>query len=172
MHNTLFSRRLQNASLSALAAIALSQTALAQSEPSQTTPLATINAFYAALASENEEAALAFLTPDATLQAPYNPNGDASDEGIRSFPAALYVKGALMTYDNVVFEDRQYSVADDGTTVWIEAEGRLRVAATGKPYENRYVFKLELEGGKIARITEYTNVATLARDGVTARPPE
>lgn len=127
-----------------------------------------VEAFFDALATEDEGAALSMLTEDAMLSAPYNPNGDASDEGVRIFPAALYVKGAMATYDNLVFVERAYSIADGGRTIWIEAEGRLRVAATGNPYENRYVFKIELEGSKIARITEYTNVATLMNDGVTA----
>lgn len=132
-------------------------------------PIERVDAFYAALAAEDQEAALGMLAPDAMLRAPYNPNGDASDAGIRFFPASMYVVGAMQTYDNLVFEDREYSVADDGGTVWIEAEGRLRVAATGKPYENRYVFKIELGDAGITEITEYTNVATLARDGVTAQ---
>lgn len=128
--------------------------------------------FFSALEREDAETALAMLTDTALLHAPYNPNGDATDAGIRTFPAALYVKGAIGTYDNLVFEDRKFSVADDGQTIWIEAEGRLRVAATGNPYENRYVFKLELASDKIDAITEYTNVATLARDGVTATAPK
>ncbi|MEL6920875.1 MAG: nuclear transport factor 2 family protein [Pseudomonadota bacterium] len=135
---------------------------------SAVSPIERVDAFYAALAAEDQDAALGMLAPDAMLHAPYNPNGDATDAGIRSFPASMYVAGAMQTYDNLVFEDREYSVADDGGTVWIEAEGRLRVAATGKHYENRYVFKIELDDGKIVEITEYTNVATLARDGVTA----
>jgi len=128
--------------------------------------------FFNAMAAEDADTALSLLTPDATLHAPYNPNGDASDAGIRSLPAALYVKGAMVTYDNLVFEDRKYSLADNGQTMWVEAEGRLRVAATGKPYENRYVFKLDFDGDKIASITEYTNVATLTKHGVAATPPK
>ena len=159
-------------SLAAGAAMLLSG-ACAQAPASTATatasPIERVDAFYAALAAEDQEAALGMLAPDAMLHAPYNPNGDATDASIRSFPASMYVVGAMQTYDNLVFEDREYSVADNGGTVWIEAEGRLRVAATGEPYENRYVFKIELGDAGITEITEYTNVATLARDGVTAR---
>ncbi|MEM9177004.1 MAG: nuclear transport factor 2 family protein, partial [Myxococcota bacterium] len=127
--------------------------------------------FFEALADGEAETALSLLTPEAMLYAPYNPNGDASDAGIRAFPASMYVRGALATYDPLVFVERKVSIADEGSVLWIEAEGRLRVAATGRPYENRYVFKIELEGDRIASITEYTNVATLARDGVVATVP-
>ena len=153
--------------LGAIGAVLASGTYAQTPDPAQSS-IERVDAFYAALAAEDQEVALAMLAPGAMLHAPYNPNGDATDAGIRSFPASMYVVGAMQTYDNLVFEDREYSVADDGGTVWIEAEGRLRVAATGKPYENRYVFKIELDDGKIVEITEYTNVATLARDGVTA----
>ncbi len=127
-----------------------------------------IEDFFAALKAEDGDAALAMSTADAMLHAPYNPNGDASDAGIRSFPAGAYVVGAMQTYDNLVFAERDVSVADDGTVIWVEAEGRLRVAETGLPYENRYAFKIELADGAIETITEYTKVATLARDDVTA----
>ena len=151
--------------ISILAALLFTSPALAADRVAQ------VEAFFAAMQAEDEAAALSMLSDGATLHAPYNPNGDASDAGIRSFPAALYIRGALQTYDTLVWEDKVYSVADDGGTVWVEAEGRLTVAATGKPYENRYVFKIVFEDDAIRSITEYTNVATLARDGVTATAP-
>lgn len=163
----LFIRSLFAVSLALSAAVATMT--VAEAGERSAASVARVDAFFAALAAEDKDAALAQLTTNATLHAPYNPNGDATDTGIRSFPAALYVAGAMATYDNLIFEDRKYSVADNSATVWIEAEGRLRVAKTGKPYENRYVFKMELADGKIASITEYTNVVTLARDGVAAR---
>lgn len=124
--------------------------------------------FLEALAAEDADRAIAMLTEDAMVHAPFNPSGDASDDAIRSFPAAMYVTGATLTYDNLVFEDRKFSVADNGQTLWLEAEGRLRVAATDTAYHNRYVFKLDIEDGKISAITEYVNVATLAQTGVPA----
>ena len=156
------------ASASLLTLSALADTPDTAAGANAVSPIERVNVFYAALAAEDPKAALSMLAPGAMLHAPYNPNGDATDAGIRSFPASAYVVGAMATYDNLVFVDRKYSVANDGGTVWIEAEGRLRVAETGKPYENRYVFKIEFSDAGITEITEYTNVATLARDGVTA----
>lgn len=132
-------------------------------------PLQIAEKFFDALEREDSGSALSLLAQGALLHAPYNPNGDATDAGIRTFPAEIYVQGAMATYDNLVFIDRQYSVADDERTIWIEAKGKLRVATTGNPYENRYVFKITLQEGLIESITEYTNVATLARDGVVAQ---
>ncbi len=154
--------------LACVASLSLAAPAHAESEGK-----AIVEAFFATLEEENPEAAFALLSPDAVLVAPYNPNGDASDAGIRRFPARLYVEGAIATYDNLVFTERAWSFADGGRTIWVEAEGRLRVAQTGAPYENRYVFRIDFaEDGRIETITEYTNVATLARDGVTAQAPQ
>jgi len=52
--------------------------------------------------------------------------------------------------------------------LWVEVNGKLSVAHTGKPYHNRYVFKIDFENEKISAITEYTNVATLAKHGIVA----
>lgn len=146
---------------------------LATPAHAETEQKAIVEAFFTALEEENPKAASGLLSPDAVLVAPYNPNGDASDAGIRRFPARLYVEGAIATYDNLVFTDRIWSFADNGKTIWVEAEGRLRVTQTGTPYENRYVFRIDFaDDGKIKTITEYTNVATLARDGVTAQAPQ
>lgn len=127
-----------------------------------------VDAFFAAMQAEDQTAAHELLADGAMIHAPYNPNGDASDKGVRSFPAKLYVSGAMQTYDNLVWVNRQYSIADNGKTVWVEALGRLTVAQTGGDYHNRYVFKIEFDGTKIASITEYTNVATLTNSGVVA----
>lgn len=125
--------------------------------------------FYTALENEDEARLRSLLAEGAMVHAPYNPNGDASDKAVRSFPAMGYLKMAMKVYDNLVFIDRSYSIADSGSTIWVEAKGRLRVAATNKPYHNRYVFKVEFDNDKILSITEYTNVLTLLNHGVPAQ---
>jgi ketosteroid isomerase-like protein len=126
------------------------------------------DAFFEAMFKEDRQAVTALMTEASIVHAPYNPNGDASDAGIRTFPARLYVLGAMQTYDNLKWENKKYSLSDSGQTLWVEANGKLSVAQTGKPYHNRYVFKIDFENDKIATITEYTNVATLAKHGVVA----
>lgn len=94
-------------------------TACTDTAPHTSTPdvqIAIAEDVFAALASEDADLALSMLNPSATLCAPYNPNGDATDAGIRSFPAALYVKGAIGTYDSLVFDNRVDSLADSGET--------------------------------------------------------
>ena len=49
----------------------------------------------------------------------------------------------------------------DGTAAFAEAAGDMR-CATGRPYKNRYVFRFDVEGGRIRRIREYVNPLTSA----------
>jgi ketosteroid isomerase-like protein len=131
----------------------------------------TVMPFFDALAREDMAAAMALAArPDVTINAVFNPNGQTDDASIRTFPLSSYLGIVFRNYENVVFLDRRYSVADTGRTVWVEAEGDLRVAATGTPYRNRYVFKVELENGRISGLSEWVNTVTLTQQGIAARP--
>lgn len=143
---------------------------LAAAASSSPTPQALAERLFAALAKEDLPAAAALFAPGAEFVLPYNPNGDASDTGIRRFPAMGYVTVATRSYDSIDFNERVFTPAADGTTLTVEAEGDLTVAANGQPYRNRYVFKFETAGGKITRVTEYANAVTVAAQGVAARP--
>lgn len=126
---------------------------------------------FAALEAEDTAAAAPLFTPEAQFVLPYNPNGDASDAGVRRFPAMGYVMVAARSYDSLRFANRVATPSVDGRTLFVEAAGSLVVAATGAPYRNRYVFKFETDGKRITRVTEYANTVTLAQQGVTARAP-
>lgn len=127
-----------------------------------------VDAFFAAMENGDEAAASALFTEDAEIVYPYNPNGDASDAAIRRVPARDYTRAASTKYSEIRLVERRYSPVTDGSTMWVEAKGKLRIAATGAAYENRYVFKFKLDGEKISRITEYTNVATVAKSGANS----
>jgi len=49
-----------------------------------------------------------------------------------------------------------------GTNLVGRGEWETICHQTGKPYHNGYVFKIDFENEKIATITDYRNVATLA----------
>lgn len=148
----------------------LLQSAVPAAQPAAQTPAALATRLFDAMAREDLPAAAALFAPGAEFVLPYNPNGDASAAGIRRFPAMGYVTVATRSYDNIRFLEQRATPAADGTTLFVEAEGDLVVAATGQPYRNRYVFKFEAANGRIARVTEYANTVTLAAQGITARP--
>lgn len=143
---------------------------LLQVAPAPAGPAVLADRLFDALSREDVAAASALFAPGAEFVLPYNPNGDASAAGIRRFPAAAYLTVATRSYDSIDFVDRVPIPAADGTTLVIEATGDLTVAANGRPYRNRYVFKFETRDGRITRVTEYANPITVAREGVAARP--
>lgn len=153
-----------------LLALAL-QTAPAAVAAPATTPATLAERLFDAMAREDLPAAAALFAPGAEFVLPYNPDGDASPAGVRRFPAMGYVTVATRSYDDIRFRNRAATPAADGATLFVEAEGDLVNAATGRPYRNRYVFKFETKGGRITRVTEYANTVTLAAQGVAARAP-
>jgi ketosteroid isomerase-like protein len=116
--------------------------------------------FFAALSRRDSVAVGTFWHDDGTVSAAFNPNGDTGDDAIRSAPHALHLVLFLKNYDEIAFHDILPSVADGGDTIWVETRGDLRVAATGTAYQNRYVFKFTIEGGRIKRLVEYANTVT------------
>lgn len=76
-------------------------------------------------------AAAALFAPGPQFVLPYNPNGDATDAGIRRFPAMAYVTVATQSYGNMRFVDPAVTPAANGV-VFIEATGDpIAVAAQG-----------------------------------------
>jgi ketosteroid isomerase-like protein len=140
----------------------------------QTAPASPVSSivvpFFDAVAREDLPAAQVFLTADATVSPMFNPNGQNGAGSVRNFPAATYFGIVSRNFDNIVFSDRVFSVADGGKTVWIEAQGNLVVTATNQPYPNGYVFKINLVEGRISRIQEWANTVTLTQQGIAARP--
>ena len=155
-----------------LFATALTGAPQAYAKPMRTGPVASVvEPFFEAVAREDLVAVQKFITPDSIVQAMFNPNGQNGAAHIRSFPATAYFAIVTRNYENIVFSDRIFSVSRDGRTVWMEAQGNLIVAATGKPYRNGYVFKLTLENGKIKAIQEWVNTVTLTQQGLSAGVP-
>jgi len=150
----------------ASAALALSTSSLASAQ----NPVEDIVVpLFEAVAAEELAKASAFMVEGAMLHAMFNPSGATGDGSVRSFPAAAYFQLVTGNYENIVFDQRSYSVADDGRTVWMEAIGDLRLEANGAPYRNRYVFKISLNSdGKVSEIREWVNTVTLTQQGIAA----
>lgn len=128
-----------------------------------------VDPLFEAVAKEDLAAANTLLVEGAPIQAMFNPNGQTDAASIRTFPATAYFALVSRNYENIVFNERSYSVADDGQTVWMEANGDLKLEKTGTPYRNRYVFKISLnEDGKVTQIREWVNTVTLTQQGIAA----
>jgi len=131
-------------------------------------PLIPVQQFLAAMTAEDKAAAETVLSANAEFVLPFNPNGDATERGMRRFLAPVYLSLAFDNYDNIVYSNPLFHVANNGTTVFVESIGDLKVASTGRPYRNRYIFRFDIYNGRIERVTEYSNPVTAAREGALA----
>jgi ketosteroid isomerase-like protein len=163
---------MKHISLALALTLACTLAACASNTASRPDPITlVVDPFFASVATEDLAAAQTFLAPDAMVQAMFNPNGQNGAAHVRLFPATAYLGIISRNYNNIVFTNRRYSVADGGLTVWMEAQGELVVAATQQPYRNGYVFKLTInDGGRIALLQEWVNTVTLTQQGIAARP--
>ena len=131
-----------------------------------------VTAFFAGLKQRDSAAVQALWHDDGTVSAAFNPSGETSDDAVRTASNAIFLASFLKNYDEIAFHDIVPSVADGGDTIWVETRGDLRVAVTGTPYRNRYVFKFKIEGGRIKHLVEYANTVTQSLHGnkaVTAK---
>jgi len=129
-----------------------------------------IEPIFEAVKNENMDSVRSLLTEDATLHAMFNPNAKTGLGSVRSFSVEAYFELITANYDNIKFVDREYSVADNGQTVWMLAKGDLTLQSNGQPYKNRYVFQFSLnDKGKIVSIREWVNTVTLLKQGIAAR---
>ncbi|WP_298471342.1 nuclear transport factor 2 family protein [uncultured Erythrobacter sp.] len=153
----------------AVAAAALASSPLLAHDPKD--PIETaVDPLFDAVLAEDMSAVSEVIADGAMVHAMFNPNGETGEGSIRSFPATAYFGIVTANYENIEFVDRTYTVSEDKKTVWMEANGNLRVAETGTPYRNRYVFKITInDDGKVANIAEWVNTATLIAQGRTAQ---
>jgi ketosteroid isomerase-like protein len=116
-----------------------------------------VEAFYAAIEAKDAESVEAMLTEDVVVVHPFTFSGATMPE------AEFEGREQVMGYVNGLFTSfSQISIADDGSTVFVEAQGDFIAAQGNLPYRNVYVFKLELRDGQISAIREYYNPVIFA----------
>ena len=131
----------------------------------QSNELAVVQGFLQAVAAEDMRAADTLLSGSAEFVLPFHPSGDVSAAAVRRIPAPVYLSSLFANYDQIVFAEQIAHIANEGRSVFLEAYGDFRVAGSGRPYRNRYLFRFDIYDGRIERITEYRNPVTAARDG-------
>lgn len=68
-----------------------------------------------------------------------------------------YLRTAHATFERLTFRDEQWVVSQDARFVYLHAVGDMVAVPNGKDYDNVYVFRLQLEDGRITEVLEYTN---------------
>jgi ketosteroid isomerase-like protein len=125
--------------------------------------------FFAGFEARNPEAVGNTLTDDASiiikLDLAGTPNPWYAFEGkdhVLAYNASVAAK-----FDRVEFLDKEWTVANDGTAVFLQTNGDILSTAENLDYKNVYVFKVELVDGKVKRVLEYANPVTYANLGIT-----
>ena len=126
---------------------------------------ATVERFFSILEARDRDALVRLLDEDVTTVLPYTASGDTAPEAARTFEGRAatmgYFEGAMKRIEIIRFEKTRITPAQDGHTVFTETRGDMRLA-NGRRYENLYVWRFEVEDGRIANITEYFNPVTAA----------
>ena len=133
--------------------------------PSIDQSLAVVRGYNDAYAAMNYEAVASFLTDDVVHITPFSASGDLQPflhyEGK---PAVLgHVRGVIDRYKRIKLINQVYTVAQDPTVVFLEAQGDMMVVKDSQQYANLYIYKFVLRDGLICHISEYANPVTFAK---------
>ena len=130
-----------------------------------TGPRDVVERFFDTLEARDLAALADLFTEDVTNTLPYVATGDTSPAAMRRFEgqAAVlaYFSGAAERIAQIAFRETEIALGGDGRTVFVENRGDM-VLPDGRPYRNRYVWRFEVEDGRIAGIREYFNPVTAA----------
>jgi ketosteroid isomerase-like protein len=120
-------------------------------------------AYLVALQAKDKEAILAIVTDDFELEVPCNVSGtnDFSDSWRGLEAAKAGWDSAFREIELLRYTDLEFTGGEDGKVAFAEGLGVMKMA-NGRPYDNRYVFRFDVENGKIRRIREYLNPVTSA----------
>jgi ketosteroid isomerase-like protein len=120
-------------------------------------------AYLTALQAKDKEGILAIVTDDFELEVPNNVSGtnDFSDSWRGLEAASAGWDMAFREIEVLHYTDLEFTGGEGGAVAFAEGLGVMKMA-NGRPYENRYVFRFDIENGKIRRIREYLNPVTSA----------
>jgi ketosteroid isomerase-like protein len=128
------------------------------------TPAAALaHAYLVALQAKDKDAILPMLTDDFMLEVPFNRSGtnDLSDSWRGKEDASAKYDDAFRRIMILKYRDIVITPAADPNVAFLEAWGTMEMA-NGRPYDNRYIFRFDVQDGRIRRIREYVNPNTMA----------
>jgi ketosteroid isomerase-like protein len=116
-----------------------------------------------ALQAKDKGAILSILADDFVLEVPCNVSGtnDFSDSWRGIETASEKYDDTFRQIEVLQYAEIEIFGGTDGSVAFAEGLGVMKMA-TGLPYENRYVFRFDVEDGRIKRIREYLNPVTSA----------
>ncbi|GAB6898926.1 nuclear transport factor 2 family protein [Kineosporia succinea] len=130
----------------------------------QTTALDLAKTFVEALEMRDADLIAPHLADDVVEVIPYSNTGKTEPWFVFNGKAEVvsYLNTIAGNFSRVSLLNQRYSVTDDGTAVFLQAEGDLVQAGSDAPYRNVYVFKFEIRDGQITHVDEYANPIAFA----------
>ncbi len=124
-----------------------------------------VQSFYVAKERHDLEATVELFAEDVIYTFPLSASGDPKPwfEYNGKQATADYQKGVIQRFSQIRMIDPQYTVSADGSIVFAETRGDYITAEGGRPYNNVYVFKFVIQGGKFTHVYEYANPVTYAK---------
>jgi ketosteroid isomerase-like protein len=124
---------------------------------------AVVHRFVEVAQREDAAALAALMAEDVSIALPMSATGDPADarrfEGREATMA--YFQRNFDALERIAFSALEVSVVEGGAAAFVEAAGDF-VTADGRPYRNVYVFRVDVEDGRIADIVEYVNPVPFA----------
>ncbi len=129
---------------------------------------ATVAEFFRALSSRDIALADAILDDNVIETIPLSLSGSIEPQQIFEGKSAVlsYLQLILDNFEQILDAATfvvETFVSSDAQTVFVEAKGCLTVKHSAQPYRNNYVFRFNLQNGKITHIREYANPVTYAK---------
>ena len=126
------------------------------------TNLETALSIVRAAENENIQNVMEHFREDAVFAQPFSPRGsDFSYDGFEEIQSGF--QGIFDSIEPVSFSNKEFTVSQDGKTIFMEAQGDMKLAENGRDYNNFYVFRVDFDDeGKVERLTEYYNSLYLA----------
>ena len=124
--------------------------------------------FISAFEARDPEGVLATLHPEATLTIRLHIDGSPEPWYVFEGPEHIrgYIESVAAKFDRVAFLDQVWTAGVGGDAVFVETRGDIQSSAEKLDYRNVYVFKFELEDGKVKQVIEYANPVTYANLGI------
>ena len=124
-------------------------------------PIDRVFAAHLALIGTDVEAWSDLLAEDAVVEFPYA-TALVAPSRFEGKPAIYdYMKNAVTQLQNWVFTDIRKYQTPIATVLLAEFHGEAVFVATGQPYQQDYVVRLETNNGKIIHYREYWNPAPI-----------
>ncbi len=127
--------------------------------------LDTVKAFYAAKERRDLDATVQLFADDIVYRFPLNASGEPTPWFVYEGKAATteYQRGVLTRFSRLRMVDPEYTVSDNGERVFVTTKGDYVQEEGQRPYRNVYVFRFEIQDGRIQRVDEYANPVTYAQ---------